>query len=87
MKTIKNSLGEFSFIRGNFLILLIGWLLIDFSRERALQQMLLLLRVVEVLLLKSLLFVSLLFIFRLWGTLSRKFMLLVDWRDMVLVFG
>jgi len=27
--------GEFSFIRGNFLIILIGWLLIDFSREMA----------------------------------------------------
>ena len=35
MRTLKNSLGEFSFIRGNFLILLLGWLLIDFSREMA----------------------------------------------------
>ena len=28
-------LGDFSFIRGNFLIIIIGWLLVDFTREMA----------------------------------------------------
>jgi MFS family permease len=28
-------LGDFSFIRGNFLIILVGWLLVDFTREMA----------------------------------------------------
>lgn len=32
---IKSLLNDFSFIRGNFLIILIGWLLVDFTREMA----------------------------------------------------
>ncbi len=35
MKAFKNILYEFNFIKGNFLILLLGWLLVDFSREMA----------------------------------------------------
>ncbi len=31
----KGFLNDFSFIRGNFLIILIGWLLVDFTREMA----------------------------------------------------
>ena len=32
---IRNILQDFSFIQGNFLIILVGWLLVDFSREMA----------------------------------------------------
>jgi len=32
---IKRVLQDFSFIQGNFLIILVGWLLVDFTREMA----------------------------------------------------
>ena len=28
-------LSDFSFIRGNFLIIIVGWLMVDFTREMA----------------------------------------------------
>jgi len=32
---IRNILSDFSFIKGNFLIILMGWLIVDFTREMA----------------------------------------------------
>lgn len=32
---LRNLLNDFSFIRGNFLIILMGWLIVDFTREMA----------------------------------------------------
>ena len=35
VNNIKGVLSDFSFIRGNFLIILVGWLMVDFTREMA----------------------------------------------------